>query len=93
MVLIALNLFLQNATLANVVFAIILIAVPHTLVLFIPAEIAVVPFAASRELAKMSCRYANRVIRKFLLPTIFTTIEVTFLATEKIHLLCLLLRS
>ena len=65
--------------------AIFLFAAPHTLTIFLAAEKAKVTFTTVwLELAEMSCFDANRILRKILLPTLFTTIEITFLTAKKV---------
>jgi hypothetical protein len=61
-----------------------LFAAPHTLTIFFAAEKALVTFTVCLELAEMLCFDANRILRKILLPTLFTTIEITFLTAKKV---------
>ena len=82
--------FLLNAIIANVVLATFIFAAPHTLTIFFAAEKAMVTFTVWLKLAEMSCFDANRIISKILLPTLFTTIEITFLTAKKVQLFHLL---
>jgi hypothetical protein len=47
-------------------------------------------FTVWLELAEMFCFDANRILRKILLPTLSTTIEITFLTAKKVQLFHLL---
>ncbi|MFM7851331.1 MAG: hypothetical protein ACKO96_05270, partial [Flammeovirgaceae bacterium] len=77
----------MNAILANVVITTVLFAAPHTFSIFFAAEKAIITFTMGCfEFAEMFCVDAKRVLGKILLPTVFTTIKITFLAAEKVHL-------
>ena len=90
MIITTLYFFHRNAILANVVLAIFLFAAPHTLTIFFAAEKAMVSFTVWLELAEMCCFDAHRILRKILLPTLFTNIEITFLTAKKVQLFHLL---